>query len=432
MGTKLERIMEISATTPKPEFTSLYHLINIEMMKQCHKELDGSKAVGIDKVTKAEYEEHLEENLTNLVSRLKNKAYKPLPSLRVFIPKANGKKRPLGIASYEDKIVQLAVKKILEAIYEPRFLNCMYGFRPNRGCHDAIKEVHRQISNEHINHVVDADIKGFFDHLSHEWMMEFLKLYINDPNLLWLINKYLKAGVMTAGVFEESEEGSAQGNIISPILANIYMHNVLTLWYKFVIKNKAEGNSFLAVYADDFIAGFQYKEDAERYYALLKERLKKFNLELEENKSRMIEFGKYAEVNSKRKYGRKPETFNFLGFTFYCSKGRRNKEFCVKLKTNSKKFTQKLKQTKEWLYQNNDLPVKELITKLNKKLVGHYRYYGVSHNSNKLSAFLHYVQRYLFKVLNRRSHKKSYTWDGYIDMLKVYPLAKPKIYVKLF
>ena len=432
MGTKSERIMEISATTPKPEFTSLYHLINIEMLKQCHKELDGSKSVGIDKVTKAEYEEHLEENLTNLVGKLKNKAYKPLPSLRVFIPKANGKKRPLGIASYEDKIVQLAVKKILEAIYEPRFLNCMYGFRPNRGCHDAIKEVHRQISNEHINHVVDADIKGFFDHLSHEWMMEFLKLYINDPNLLWLINKYLKAGVMTAGVFEESEEGSAQGNIISPILANIYMHNVLTLWYKFVIKNKAEGNSFLVVYADDFIAGFQYKEDAERYYALLKERLKKFNLELEENKSRMIEFGKYAEVNSKRKYGRKPETFNFLGFTFYCSKGRRNKEFCVKLKTNSKKFTQKLKQTKEWLYQNNDLPVKELITKLNKKLVGHYRYYGVSHNSNKLSAFLHYVQRYLFKVLNRRSHKKSYTWDGYIDMLKVYPLAKPKIYVKLF
>ena len=297
---------------------------------------------------------------------------------------------------------------------------------------DAIKEVHRQISNEHINYVVDADIKGFFDHMSHEWMMEFLKLYIKEPNLLWLINKYLKAGVMMDGVFEESEEGSAQGNIISPILANIYMHNVLTLWYKFVIKSNTFGNSFLVVYADDFIAGFQYKEDAERYYALLKERLKKFNLELEESKSRMIEFGKYAETNTKRKYGRKPETFDFLGFTFYCSKGRRNKEFCVKLKTNSKKFTQKLKQTKEWLYQNNDLPVKELIARLNKKLVGHYRYYGVSHNSNKISTFLHYVQRYLFKVLNRRSHKKSYTWDGYIDMLRVYPLAKPKIYVKLF
>ena len=432
MGTKLERIMEISATTPKPEFTSLYYLINIDMLKQCHKELDGNKAVGIDKVTKAEYEEHLEENLTNLVIRLKNKAYKPLPSLRVFIPKANGKKRPLGIASYEDKIVQLAVKKILEAIYEPRFLNCMYGFRPNRSCHDAIKEVHTQISNGHINHVVDADIKGFFDHMNHEWMMKFLGLYIKDPNLLWLINKYLKAGVITEGVFEESEEGSAQGNIISPILANIYMHNVLTLWYKFIIKNNTFGNSFLAVYADDFISGFQYKEDAERYCVLLKERLRKFNLELEESKSRMIEFGRYAETNSKRKYGKKAETFDFLGFTFYCGKGKKSGNFCVKLKTNRKKFQQKLKAIKEWLYENRTMPVKEMIEKLNTKLVGHYRYYGVSHNSAKIGAFLHFVQRYLFKVLNRRSHKNSYTWDGYIEMLKVYPLAKPKIYVKLF
>ena len=432
MGTKLERIMEISATTPKPEFTSLYHLINIEMLKQCHKELDGSKAVGIYKVTKAEYEEHLEDNLTNLVSKLKNKAYKPLPSLRVFIPKANGKKRPLGIASYEDKIVQLAVKKILEAIYEPRFLNCMYGFRPNRGCHDAIKEVQCQINNRCIKYVVDADIKGFFDHMSHEWMMEFLKLYIKDPNLLWLINKYLKAGVMTDGVFEETEEGSAQGNIISPILANIYMHNVLTLWYKFVIKGNTFGNSFLVVYADDFIAGFQYKEDAEIYYTLLKERLRKFNLELEESKSRLIEFGRYAETNSKRKYGKKPETFDFLGFTFYCGKGKRSRNFCVKLKTNRKKFQQKLKATKEWLYENRTMPVKEMISKLNLKLIGHYKYYGVSHNSAKIGAFLHFIQRYLYKVLNRRSHKRSYTWDGYIEMLKVYPLAKPKIYVKLF
>ena len=228
MGTKLERIAEISATTPKPEFTSLYHLINAEMLRQCHRESDGRKAVGIDKVTKAEYEEHLEENITNLVGRLKNKAYKPLPSLRVYIPKSNGKMRPLGIASYEDKIVQLAVKKILEAIYEPRFLNCMYGFRPNRGCHDAIKEVHHRIQNDWINYVVDADIKGFFDHMSHHWLMEFLKLYIKDTNLLWLINKYLKAGIITEGVYEDSEEGSAQGNIISPMLANIYMHNVLT------------------------------------------------------------------------------------------------------------------------------------------------------------------------------------------------------------
>lgn len=432
MGTKLERIAEISATTPKPEFTSLYHLINAEMLLQCHKELDGNKAMGVDKVSKAEYAEHLEENITNLVERLKKKAYKPLPSLRVYIPKGNGKMRPLGIASYEDKIVQLAVKKILEAIYEPRFLNCMYGFRRNRGCHDAVKKVHYRIQNGWINYVVDADIKGFFDHMSHEWLMKFLNLYIKDTNLLWLIKKYLKAGVITEGVFEDSEEGSAQGNIISPVLANIYMHNVLALWFKFVVLKEISGKSFLTMYADDFIAGFQYKADAEKYYALLKERLRKFNLELEESKSRLIEFGRFAESNCKRRGDRKPETFDYLGFTFYCGKGKKNGNFCVKLKTSRKKYTQKLKAMKEWLYANNDLPVKELIAKLNKKLIGHYRYYGISFNIKKLGSFLHFTQRYLCKALNRRSQMKSYTWDGFADMLKVYPLAKPKIYVKLF
>ena len=432
MGTKLERIAEISATTPKPEFTSLYHLINAEMLLQCHKELDGNKAMGVDKVSKAEYAEHLEENITNLVERLKKKAYKPLPSLRVYIPKGNGKMRPLGIASYEDKIVQLAVKKILEAIYEPRFLNCMYGFRRNRGCHDAVKKVHYRIQNGWINYVVDADIKGFFDHMSHEWLMKFPNLYIKDTNLLWLIKKYLKAGVITEGVFEDSEEGSAQGNIISPVLANIYMHNVLALWFKFVVLKETSGKSFLTMYADDFIAGFQYKADAEKYYALLKERLRKFNLELEESKSRLIEFGRFAESNCKRRGDRKPETFDYLGFTFYCGKGKKNGNFCVKLKTSRKKYTQKLKAMKEWLYANNDLPVKELIAKLNKKLIGHYRYYGISFNIKKLGSFLHFTQRYLCKALNRRSQMKSYTWDGFADMLKVYPLAKPKIYVKLF
>jgi group II intron reverse transcriptase/maturase len=308
----------------------------------------------------------------------------------------------------------------------------MYGFRPNRGCHDAIKEVHYKIQNDWINYVVDADIKGFFDHMSHEWLMEFLNLYIKDTNLLWLIKKYLKAGVMTEGVYEYSEEGSAQGNIISPILANIYMHNVLTLWYKFVVLKETTGKSFLTVYADDFIAGFQYKADAEKYYAMLKERLCKFNLELEESKSRLIEFGRFAESNCKRKGMKKPETFDFLGFTFYCGKGRKSGNFCVKLKTSRKKYLQKLNAVKKWLYDNNDLPVKELIARLNKKLIGHYRYYGVSYNGKKLGAFLHYTQRYLCKALNRRSQKKSYTWNGFVDMLKVYPLAKPKIYVRLF
>lgn len=398
---------------------------------QCHKELDGKKAVGIDKVTKAEYETNLEENIANLVVRLKNRAYKPLPSLRVFIPKSNGKMRPLGIASYEDKIVQLAVKKILEAIYEPRFLNCMYGFRPKRGCHTAIKEAYQRMYNGKINYIVDADIKGFFDHLSHDWLMKFLNLYIKDPNLLWLIQKYLKAGVMTDGVYEESEEGSAQGNIISPILANIYMHNVLTLWFKFLIAKKAQGDNFLVVYADDFIAGFQHKWEAEIYYTELKERMKKFNLELEESKSRLLEFGRYAESNRRKRGLGKPETFDFLGFTFYCGKSRKGNP-CVMLRTSRKKFRQKLKDTKQWLYQKRTMPVKEMIKALNLKLVGHYRYYGISFNGKMITNYLHRVQQYLFKTLNRRSDKKSYSWDGYIEMLKYYPSAKPKIYSSLF
>ena len=271
MGTKLERIAEISAETKKPVFTSIYHLINAELLKQCHKELDGKKAVGVDKVTKEEYGKNLDRNIEDLVQRLKNKSFKPLPSLRVYIPKGNGKMRPLGIASYEDKIVQMAVKKVLEAIYEPRFLNCMYGFRPNRGCHEAVKEVYQRISYGKISYIVDADIKGFFDHINHDWMMRFLEWHIQDPNLLWLIKKYLKAGIMEDGKFESTEEGSAQGSVMSPMLANIYMHNVLTLWFKFVVKKTLKGDCFLVNFADDFVAGFQYKSEAEWYYSAQRE-----------------------------------------------------------------------------------------------------------------------------------------------------------------
>ena len=211
METKLERIAEISANSPRPEFTSLYHLINKEMLLQCHKELDGNKAVGVDEITKKEYGRNLGQNIDDLVERLKRKSYKPQPSIRVYIPKSNGKLRPLGIACYEDKIVQLALKKILEAIYEPRFLNCMYGFRPNRGCHNAIKELYKSLNNTKICYIVDADIKGFFDHMKHEWIIKFLHLYIKDPNIIGLVKKYLKEGVLDDGELMLNEEGSAQG-----------------------------------------------------------------------------------------------------------------------------------------------------------------------------------------------------------------------------
>lgn len=431
METKLARIADKSRNEKRPIFTSLYHLINEELLKQCHKELDGNKAVGIDNVSKKEYAENLDENIKDLVMRLKNKAYKPLPALRVYIPKDNGKMRPLGISIYEDKIVQLALKKILEAIYEPKFQDNMYGFRANNSCHKAIKYVHRSISRRRINYIVDADIKGFFDHIDHSWLIKFLEYNIKDPNIIGLVKKYLKAGIMDKGQYIETKEGSAQGNIISPVLANIYMHFVLVLWYKEIIEKRAEGENFLVVYADDFIAGFQYQREAEAYYEALKKRMSRFGLELESNKSKIIKFGKYAEQSRKQLGEGKPETFDFLGFTFYCSKTRQGK-FCVKIKTSKKKFKQKVKAMKVWLYENRDIRTKELMEKLRIKLVGHYRYYGVSHNSAKVGSFRHRTIEYLFKVLNRRSNRKSYSWEGFNEMLKYYKLPYPKIYFSLF
>lgn len=432
METKLGRIASKSANTKRPEFTSLYHLINKEMLMQCHRELDGSKAVGIDEVTKREYNENLESNIESLVDRLKRKAYKPQPSLRVYIPKSNGKMRPLGIACYEDKIVQLALKKILEAIYEPKFLNCMYGFRPNRSCHIAVKALYDQINFRKITRIVDADIKGFFDHMKHEWILKFLNYYIKDKNILWLVEKYLKAGIIDNGSLVKGNEGTAQGNIISPVLANIYMHYVLTLWFYIIVAKECKGECFLVVYADDFIAGFQYPWEAERFYEQLKSRMEKFGLELEESKSRIVESGHYlANAKAKRGESTRFKTFDFLGFTFYCGRTVKGKPWIMP-KTSSKKFRQKLKGMKEWLYCNKEQKLGKLMYMLNIKLIGHYRYYGISFNSRMISNYRQQVRELLYKVLNRRSEKKSYTREGFIEMMKYYTLAKPKIYYSLF
>ena len=282
-----------------------------------------------------------------------------------------------------------------------------------------------------ISYIVDADIKGFFDHVNHDWLLEMLKLNISDTNILNLINKYLKAGILDKGEYFETDEGTAQGNIISPLLANIYMHYVLVQWYNVVVKPNSKGETFLVVYADDFITGFQYEWEAKAYYEALKLRMAKFGLSLEESKSRLIEFGRFARQNRAKKGLGKPETFNFLGFTFYCGKTRDGR-FSVQLKTNSKKFRQKLKDLKIWLYDNRTMRLKELIKMLNKKLIGHYQYYGVSSNSRMTATYLHKAKQLLFKVLNRRSNKKSYLWDTFLEMLKTYPLAKPKVYFSLY
>lgn len=431
MQTKLERIAEISRNNKREVFTSVYHLLNKELMMQCHKEMDGKKAVGIDGVSKVQYEENLDKNLENLVLRLKNKSFKPMPSKRKYIPKGDGNKRPLGIAVYEDKIVQLALKKIVEAVFEPKFLNCMYGFRPSKGCHDALKSLNRTIERGKVNYVLDADIKGFFNNVNHEWVIKFVEVHIKDPNINRLILKYLKAGIMEDGIFEPTDEGTAQGSNLSPVLSNIYMHYALTLWFYKVIIPQFKGECYITVYADDYVCCFQHKWEAEKFYEMLKERLEKFNLELEPSKSRLIGFGRFAESDRKGRGEGKPETFDFLGFTHYCSKSR-NGKFRVKRRTSRKKFKAKIGDFKEWIKANRTLKLKILIDKINAKLRGHYRYYGITDNGRMIMQYHYKIKMLLYLWLNRRSQRKSYTLGRFDTLMKYVPLEKPKIYVNIF
>ena len=432
METKLNRIREMSAQNPKMVFTSLYHLINKELLRQCHTEMDGRKATGVDKVTKDEYEERLEENLEELVGRLKRKNYKPQASLRVYIPKANGKKRPLGIAAYEDKLVQSALGKILMAVYEPKFRNSMYGYRPNRDGHGALKELAMQIEKGKTRYVVDADIKGFFNNIEHDRVLELIRHRITDPNILWLIKKTMTAGVIEDNKRQPSVKGTEQGNLASPVIANIYMHYALALWYEVKFIKTCKGSSGLVIYADDFVVTFQYKEEAERFLREVQERFALFELELETTKTRLVEFGRFAEQNRNSRGEGKPETFDFLGLTHYCSKSNKTGRFRVKRKTSRKKYKMKMQEMNVWLKQNRHLRLKELFTILNAKLRGHYQYYGITDNSKSMGMFLHETTKLIFKWLNRRSQKQSYDWDGFKQLLKIFPLAQPRIYFSVY
>lgn len=430
MGTKLERISQLSTENPEMVFTSIGHLINKELLKKCHEKMEGNKAVGIDGVTKEEYGKNLEENLDRLVERLKKKSYKPQPARLVEIPKDNGKTRPLSIYCYEDKLVQEALRQLLEAVFEPHFCEEMMGFRPGRGCHMALRKLNGMIEKHPTNYVLDADIKGFFNHIDHEWAVKFIESRIKDPNVIRLVRRMLKAGIMKDFQFEETEEGSGQGSVCSPIIANIYMHYVLLWWFKEKVKPSLRGYADIIVYADDFVCCFQNKKDAEEFYERLKHRVMHFGLELEENKSRLIAFGRYARERS-GKNGKKPETFTFLGFTHYCSKSR-NGRFRVKRKTNKKKFAKKCREVHRAIAKMRTLRLLQIMKKLNQILVGYYHYYGITDNYKGINDFCERVRKSLFYWLNRRSQKKSYTWEAFQTMMKDYPLASPRIYVSIY
>jgi group II intron reverse transcriptase/maturase len=360
-------------------FTSIYHFVtDRDHLRACYEGIDPDKATGVDGITKAEYGKELESNLDNLTARLGRLDYRPQPVRRVYIPKAgSNKKRPLGILCFEDKLVQSALARVLEQIYEADFLDSSYGYRPGRTQHQALDQLGRTIQQQKVSFIVEADINGFFDHVNSMWLQKFLAHRVGDKRVLRLVTRMLKSGVMEDGLVRVSDEGVPQGGNVSPILSNVYLHYTLDLWFERRFRRQCRGQAYYYRFADDFLACFQYREDAERFLREMKARLEQFHLEIEPSKTKLISFGRFAEQEAKRR-GKKPETFEFLGFTHYCGKSR-NENFKVKRRTSSKKFRAKLKEVKAWLRGQHSRPKKGVVLQSAKlKLVGHLNYYAIT------------------------------------------------------
>jgi group II intron reverse transcriptase/maturase len=413
------------------KFTSLAHLLDVEYLRDCYRSLNRNRAVGIDNISWEEYGTDLDSNLVKLVSRLKRKKYKPLPARRVYIPKNERETRPLGISALENKIVERGVTWILESIYEQDFLNCSYGFRPERNCHQALKQLNDLIMFQPVNHVVEADIKGFFDNVDHDKLMEFIRIRITDTALLNLIGKFLKAGYIDNGQLVKSDKGTPQGSILSPMLANIFLHYVLDEWFETTVKNHVRGFCELVRYADDFVCVVRYADDAERIEQALKNRFSKYGLEIHPTKSRKITFGRFEKENS-RKQNRRPNTFDFLGFTHYCDTSRKG-NFKLGRKTSRKKFSAKCREMNDWLRSiRNQVKTKNWWKILAAKLRGHFQYYGVSENYVSIARFYKLTIIMVHKWLNRRSQKRKMSWAKFTEYLGHYPLPKPRIVHKFY
>ena len=430
--TKLHRIAEKARKDKRFKFTSLFHLMNEELLLGCFGRLRKDAAAGIDKMTKETYAENLAVNLSNVTERLHRMAYKPQPVRRKYIPKPGStKQRPLGIPSFEDKLVQAGLVRIMEAVYEADFITDSYGFRPARSCHDALKALSETVENNPVNHIVEADIKGFFDNVNQEWLIKFLAHRISDKRIHRMVKRFLRAGIYEDGNVMVSDEGTPQGGVISPLLANIYLHYALDLWFDKAYRKSCTGYARLIRYADDFVVCFQYKTDAERFHEELGKRLGKFGLEVEPTKTKVMEFGRFAVKHAKSK-GEKAETFDFLGLTHYCGTKKNGKGFRMKRVTARKKFIAKLKIFKEWLKNARTMKTKDLWETVKAKLRGHYNYYGVTDNTRGITRFGMEVVKLLFKWLNRRGKKNCLNWERFNEMLKRFPLPRPRIRVSMF
>jgi len=428
MSTDLTRIGERARKGPDLVFTSLYHHVTeVDNLRDCYEALEGDKAVGVDGVTKEQYGRNLEENLRDLSNRLKCMGYRPQAERRSYVPKpGSAKGRPLGISCFEDKVVELAVKRVLGPVYEEIFQDSSYGYRPGRSQHGCLDKLGRTIQQKRVSHIVEADIRGFFDNVNHEWMLKFLQHRIGDPRILRLISRMLKGGIMEDGLVRASERGTPQGSILSPLLSNIYLHYVLDLWFSRRIKKQSRGEAYYFRFADDFLACFQYKGDAEEFKRRLSDRLQGFGLELAMDKTRCIEFGRFAREDA-RKRGQKPKEFTFLGFTHYCGKTKMG-YFKVKRRTSRKKLEQSMGKFTDWARRSRCVLRKgEMLRQAKIRVAGHLNYYAITDNSDKCTSYLHHVTGILFKWLNRKSQRKTYTWKGYRQALEWVGWPKPYI-----
>lgn len=422
---ELERVHQVARKNRKERFTALLHHVTAERLKGSFEKLSKKASAGVDGVTWQAYSENLDGNIQDLLSRLHRGAYRAKPSRRVHIPKADGRLRPLGIASLEDKIVQRAVVEVLNAIYEVDFLGYSYGFRPGRSQHDALDAVSVGLTSCKVNWVLDADIRGFFDAIDHGWLLKFVEHRIADKRILRLIRKWLNAGVMEDKRWMVSEEGTPQGATISPLLANIYLHYVLDLWVQQWRKRYARGELIVVRYADDFVVGFQYRDDAERFGRELAQRLRTFSLELHPEKTRLIEFGRYARENRLRRGDGKPETFDFLGFTHISGVSRAGK-FQVKRQTSRKRMTVKLKQIKVELMRRRHHTVPSQGAWLRSVVQGYFNYHAVPTNYRTLVQFQRGIRRHWLRALRRRSQKHRTTWERLFRLTDRW-LPRPRI-----
>jgi len=421
----LERVRKAARLRKKEKFTALLHHMNLDLLREAFFALKRDAAPGVDGVTWRAYEADLDLKLTDLVSRVQRGAYRALPSRRTYIPKADGRQRPLAVAALEDKVVQRATVAVLNCIYEEEFLECSYGFRPGRGQHDALDALCAGITSKRVNFIFDADVRSFFDEVSQQWLVRFVEHRIGDQRIIRLIRKWLKAGVLEDGVVTVSDKGTGQGSVISPLLANVYLHYTFDLWAERWRRLEATGDMIIVRFADDIVVGFEHESDARRFWDAMHKRLEEFSLSLHPDKTRLIEFGRYAAAGRAQRGLGKPETFKFLGFVFICGRSHKGK-FQLRRKSRRDRMRAKLKEIKEELWRRMHQAIPEQGRWLAQVIRGYFAYHAVPTNFSALSAFRYHVMCHWLWTLRRRSQKDNFTWER-ITKLTNDLLPHPKI-----